>query len=88
MKYTYICVTDNCEYVHDISYNFSPKFSNDKCPLCENKMEVINTNNVLNQSANLVSGVGDITSRLPSDFKDFMQGIKNGSKGCTMRDFN
>ena len=66
--------------------------TDEPCPKC-NKLGItaeklkptpIDTSN---KSASLLSGVGEINSRLPGDFRDFMQAIKNNTKGNNMKDY-
>ncbi len=69
--------------------NYVPKTEGKKCDLCGSDLtssDVANTPKAM-ASAALVSGVGDINKRLPGDFRDFMQKIKNNTPGNNMKDY-
>ena len=89
-RYTYICENVECNYKHGFSMNFKPDESPDKvCTVCKNPLKVADyataTSGGLTPS--LVSGVGDVNSRLSGDFRDLMQSIKKGSPGSNMKDY-
>ena len=77
-KYTITCTS--CEYKIGFNMNYVPNVEGKKCDLCNAPLQAVELSSMnANNSAALVSGVGDINSRLPGDFRDFMQSIKNGS---------
>ena len=87
-RYTIICSNKECTYKLGLSMNYVPETEGKVCDLCGSQLEAKDTSTTSsNTSAALVSGVGEINSRLPNDFRDFMQKIKKGSPGNTMKDY-
>ena len=91
MRYRITCSNaPECSYQESFTTNYIINTENKECPECQSKLSCNEdgiTNKGGNSSASLVSGVGEINSRLPGDFRDFMQSIKRGSPGCNMRDY-
>lgn len=88
-RYTIICTNVECTYELGFTMNYVPKTEGKKCDLCGSDLtssDVSNTPKAM-ASAALVSGVGDINKRLPGDFRDFMQKIKNNTPGNNMKDY-
>ncbi len=88
-RYTIICTNVECTYELGFTMNYVPKTEGKKCDLCGSDLtssDVANTPKAM-ASAALVSGVGDINKRLPGDFRDFMQKIKNNTPGNNMKDY-
>lgn len=77
-----------CTYQESFTTNYVINTENKKCPECDTGLicesEELSKNNA---ASALLSGVGDINSRLPSDFRDLLQKIKNGSPGSNMKDY-
>ena len=90
-RYTYICENTECNYKHGFSMNFVPVESVDKvCNVCDKPLKVAETSVAAaqqNNSAAIVSGVGEINSRLSGDWKDLMNSIKKGSPNNNMPDY-
>ena len=90
-RYTYICENEECNYNHGFSMNFQPKEDPDRiCDVCGVELKVVDKSTIqgnTRSSASIVSGVGDINSRLSGDFRDMMQSIKRGSPGSNMPDY-
>lgn len=90
-RYTYICENTECNYKHGFSMNFVPVESADKvCNVCDKPLKVAETSVAAAQqskSAAIVSGVGEINSRLSGDWKDLMHSIKKGSPNNNMPDY-
>lgn len=90
-RYTYICENEDCNYKHGFSMNFKPDESPDKvCSTCNEQLKVVDTSTIVKQgpqSAALLSGVGDINSRLSGDWRDMMQNIKKANPGSNMKDY-
>lgn len=87
-KYRKTCT--QCEYRENFTATFVMTVRDDeKCPECGSVIQCIEDNKIAagNKTAALVSGVGDINSRLPGDFRDMMQRIKKGSPGSQMKDY-
>ena len=90
MRYRITCSNaPECSYQESFTTNYIINTDNKECPECQSKLSCnedgINKSN--QSSAALVSGVGEVNSRLSDDFRDFMQSIKRGSPGCNMRDY-
>lgn len=87
-RYTIICSNEECKYKLAFTMNYEPSVEGKECELCQSPLKAVDVaSTVTNGSAALVSGVGDINKRLPGDFRDFMQSIKKGSPGNTMKDY-
>ncbi len=87
-RYTIICSNEECTYKLNFTMNYIPTTEGKTCELCQSPLQAVDVaTTASNTSAALVSGVGDINKRLPDDFRDFMQKIKNGSPGNTMKDY-
>lgn len=90
-RYTYICENNECNYKHGFSMNFVPVESADKvCNVCDKPLKVAETSVAAarqSNSAAIVSGVGEINSRLSGDWKDLMKSISRGSPNNNMPDY-
>lgn len=91
-RYTYICENEECNYNHGFSMNFLPKEGpNHVCTVCGVELKAVDKSTIQGNSnktsAGIISGVGDINSRLSGDFRDMMQSIKRGSPGSNMPDY-
>lgn len=87
MRYRITCSNaPECSYQESFTTNYIINTDNKECPECKSGLSCNEDGktNSTNTSAALVSGVGEINSRLPSDFKDLLKSIKKGSPGCNM----
>ncbi len=88
MRYRIMCSNvPVCSYQESFTTNYIINTDNKECPECQSKLSCNEdgiTNKGGNSSASLVSGVGCITNKIPSDFKDLLKSIKKGSPGCNM----
>lgn len=85
-KYTITCTS--CEYKIGFNMNYVPNVEEKVCDACGAPLQAVEVSSMnTNNSAVLVSGVGEINSRLPGDFRNLMQSIKKGSKNCNMKDY-
>lgn len=87
--YKAFCTNEECGYIKNRSWSFIPRsISEEHCPRCQSAYEVREVEDEgLPSSAALVSGVGEINSRLGGDFRDLMQKIKDNSPRCNMKDY-
>lgn len=89
-RYRIMCSNlTECTYKESFTTNYVSNTENKQCPECDSGLicEIDNKNSVNNTSSALLSGVGDINSRLPGDFRDLMQKIKRGSPNSNMKDY-
>lgn len=87
----YVQKCDSCEWEWRVRFNFVPNLDPKECTSCDTGhctfMTAEEAGITTNKSAALLSGVGDIHSRLPGDFRDFMQSIKDNTRDNNMRHF-
>ena len=87
MRYRITCSNaPECSYQESFTTNYIINTDNKECPECKSGLSCNEDGktNSTNTSAALVSGVGCITNKRPSDFKDLLKSIKKGSPGCNM----
>ena len=88
MRYRIMCSNvPECSYQESFTTNYIINTDNKECPECQSKLSC-NEDGITNKNGNsspaLVSGVGCITNKIPSGFKDLFKVIKKGSPGCNM----
>lgn len=77
-----------CTYKESFTTNYVSNTENKTCPECDSGLMCEEDENKVGvASSALLSGVGDINSRLPGDFRDLLQKIKQGSPNCNMKDY-
>lgn len=88
--YKAFCTSEECGYIKNRSWSFIPSSVVDEetCPRCQSQYEIREVEDEgLPPSPALLSGVGQVNSRLSGDFRDLMQSIKKGSPRNNMKDY-
>lgn len=87
--YKAFCVNDECGYIINRSWSFKPSFVEDEvCPRCQSAYEVREVEDEgLPTSAVLLTGVGEIYSRCPTEFRDLLRKIKKGTPRNNMQNY-
>ena len=89
-RYRTLCSdTEHCKEQSKFTTNFVPRVENKVCDKCGKPLTYTDDtiSQKTNESAKLVSGVGEIGNRLSGDWKDLMKSIKRGSPRSNMPDY-